>query len=64
MLGYYVNDIAERLATRNETDGWQVNHYSNSFSFRFWPAQKMISSAIGNRGNIALYHVHTRSPKP
>ena len=24
MLGYYINDIAERLATRKESDGWQV----------------------------------------
>jgi hypothetical protein len=24
MLGYYVNDISERLASRQETDGWQV----------------------------------------
>ena len=25
MLGYYVNDIAERLAARRESDGWQVS---------------------------------------
>lgn len=24
MLGYYVNDIAERLATRTDSEGWQV----------------------------------------
>jgi hypothetical protein len=24
MLAYFVNDIIERLATRQESDGWQV----------------------------------------
>ena len=33
MLGYYVNDIAERLATRGEADGWQVNHLGSFFRF-------------------------------
>ncbi len=28
MLTYYVNDIAERLATRNVNDGWQVRPQS------------------------------------
>jgi hypothetical protein len=31
MLGYYVNDIAERLAARRESDGWQVNRYVSRF---------------------------------
>jgi hypothetical protein len=39
MLRYYVNDTAERLATRGEADGWQVNRSFRFVSFRFWPAQ-------------------------
>jgi hypothetical protein len=27
MLAYFVNDIIERLATRQESDGWQVRVY-------------------------------------
>ena len=41
MLGYYVNDIAERLATMRETDGWQVNHCAVCF-----PKLKSDSSGI------------------
>lgn len=26
MLGYYVNDLVERLNARGEDDGWQVSH--------------------------------------
>ena len=38
MLGYYVNDIAERLATMRETDGWQVK--STIYCFVFCPAKR------------------------
>ena len=27
MLGFYVNDIAERLAALQDNDGWQVSLY-------------------------------------
>jgi hypothetical protein len=29
MLGYYVNDIAERLAAKHEDQGWEVSLFLN-----------------------------------
>jgi len=56
MMGYLVDDIAERLASRQEGDGWQVRRSSVSKA-----SPGLIVDLTGNRSVITLHHVNTRS---
>ena len=56
MMGYLVDNIAERLASRQEGDGWQV-HWSSVSKV----SPRLNVDLTGNRSLITLLHVNTRS---
>ena len=57
MLGYYTNDLVQRLNTKREEEGWQVGKFTSNV--RGHLILKWVS--IGSRGNFTLSHVHSRS---
>lgn len=51
MLGYYVDDIAQRLATRQENEGWQVSsllpyHIQELALTHYFPAFQEIEATL------------------
>ena len=58
MMGYLVDDIAERLASRQEGDGWQVR-----WSAVGKASPRLTVALTGNRSVITLHHVNTRGDR-